>query len=110
MMKLQAVNFGVSIPFFFVTSGICTLADVFKDCHHFHREVGFPEEWRLHHQEGMTGYASPEIIATPKTHQEIKVGQAFARNPSIKGTKAEETFVLTESGLEVIMNVLEQAS
>jgi Xaa-Pro dipeptidase len=105
MMKLQVVGFGVSIPFFFVTSGIRTLADIFKDCQHFCTEVGFPEEWRLRHQRGMTGYASREIIATPKTHQEIKVGQAFAWNPSIKGTKAEETFVLTESGPEVITRV-----
>ena len=105
MMKLQAVDFGVSIPFFFVSSGLRTLADVFKDCQHFCTEAGFPEEWRLHHQGVMIGYASREIIATQKTHQEI-----LAWNTSIKGTKAEETFVLAESELEVIMNVLEQAS
>ena len=105
MMKLQAVGFGVFIPFFFITSGICTLADVFKDCQHFYTEAGFPEEWKLRHQVDMIGYASREIIATPKTHQKIKVGQAFAWNPSIKGNKAKETFVLTESGPEVITRV-----
>jgi hypothetical protein len=43
MMRLQAVGFGVSIPFFFVASGIRTLADIFKDCQHFYTEAGFPE-------------------------------------------------------------------
>jgi Xaa-Pro dipeptidase len=50
----------------------------------------------------MTGYASREIIATQATPQEIRAGQAFAWNPSITGAKAEETFVLTEAGPEVI--------
>ncbi len=53
----------------------------------------------------MTGYASREIIATQATSQEIRVGQAFAWNPSITGAKAEDTFVLTESGPEVITRV-----
>lgn len=79
-----------------------TLADVFDDCRRFYAEAGFPEEWRLHHQGGLTGYASREIIATPRTPQEIRVGQAFAWNPSITGAKAEETFVLGESGADVI--------
>jgi Xaa-Pro dipeptidase len=79
-----------------------TLADAFEDCRRFYAEEGFPDEWRLHHQGGMTGYASREVIATPRTHQNIEVGQAFAWNPSITGTKAEETFILTESGPEVI--------
>ena len=53
----------------------------------------------------MTGYASREIIATSATQQEIEVGQAFAWNPSVTGAKAEETFVLTETGPEVITRV-----
>jgi len=79
-----------------------TLADAFEDCRSFYAEEGYPDEWRLHHQGGMTGYASREVIATPRTHQSIELGQAFAWNPSITGAKAEETFVLTESGPEVI--------
>ena len=79
-----------------------TLADAFEDCQRFYAEAGFPQEWKLHHQGGMTGYASREIIATQATPQEIRAGQAFAWNPSITGAKAEETFVLTEAGPEVI--------
>ena len=75
-----------------------TLAQAFEDCRRFYAEAGFPEGWRDHHQGGMTGYASREIIATPGTQQEIREGQAFAWNPSLEGAKAEETFVLGPDG------------
>ena len=84
------------------------LADAFADCQRYYAETGFPDEWRLHHQGGMTGYAAREIIATPQTRQEIQVGQAFAWNPSITGAKAEETFVLTENGPEVVTRLSEE--
>jgi len=85
-----------------------TLAGAFADCRRFYAEAGFPDEWKLHHQGGLTGYASREIIATPRTQQEIQVDQAFAWNPSVTGTKAEETFILTESGPEVLTRVPEE--
>ena len=50
----------------------------------------------------MTGYASREIMATPAAYQEMRTGQAFAWNPSLVGAKAEETFLLTDAGPEVI--------
>jgi Xaa-Pro aminopeptidase len=75
-----------------------TLADAFADCQRFYAEAGFPDEWRLHHQGGLSGYASREVVATPATHQVIQPGQAFAWNPSITGAKAEETFILTDQG------------
>jgi Xaa-Pro dipeptidase len=87
-----------------------TLADAFEDCRRFYAEEGFPDEWRLHHQGGLTGYASREIIATPQTLREIKVDQAFAWNPSITGAKAEETFILDESGPEVITQIPDASS
>ncbi len=79
-----------------------TLAQAFEDCRRFYAEAGFPEGWKDHHQGGMTGYASREIIATPGTQQEVKEGQAFAWNPSLVGAKAEETFVLGPDGPEVL--------
>ena len=78
------------------------LCDVFADCKRLYEEAGFPDEWRLHHQGGSTGYASREVIATADTHDAVQVGQAFAWNPSITGAKAEQTFVLTAAGPEVV--------
>ena len=79
-----------------------TLAQAFEDCRRFYAEAGFPEGWRDHHQGGMAGYASREVIATPGTQQEIREGQAFAWNPSLVGAKAEETFVLGRDGPEIL--------
>jgi Xaa-Pro aminopeptidase len=79
-----------------------TVAEAFADCRRFYAEAGYPEEWRFHHQGGLTGYASRELIATPATNAVIETGQAFAWNPSIAGAKAEETFVLTETGPELV--------
>jgi Xaa-Pro dipeptidase len=82
-----------------------SLADCFADLCGFYADAGFPGEWRLHHQGGITGYASRELIATPHTEVEIEPGMAFAWNPSVTGAKAEETFVLTETGAELVTGV-----
>lgn len=79
-----------------------TLAAAFDDCCRFYAEEGFPGGWRDHHQGGLTGYASRELIAGPQTQHEIRPDQAFAWNPSLVGAKAEETFVLTDAGPELV--------
>lgn len=79
-----------------------TLAEAFAACQAFYAEAGFPEGWRDHHQGGLTGYASREVVANPAARVEIKANQAFAWNPSLSGAKAEETFVLRADGPEVL--------
>jgi Xaa-Pro dipeptidase len=87
-----------------------TLAEAFGDCTRFYAEAGYPDEWRLHHQGGTTGYGSREVIANPATADPIVPGNAFAWNPSITGAKAEETFVLTEEGPEVVAGAVTPAA
>ena len=79
-----------------------TLGDVFDDCRNFYAEAGVPDAWRHHHQGGLTGYRSREVIAGPGVAVEIDTGCAFAWNPSLPGAKAEETFVLTPAGPDVL--------
>jgi Xaa-Pro dipeptidase len=79
-----------------------TLAEAFAGIRSLYADVGFPDEWRLHHQGGITGYASRELLATPYTDVEIEPGMAFSWNPSITGAKSEETFILTAAGCETV--------
>lgn len=67
-----------------------------------YRAVGFADEWQLHHQGGLAGYAPREIIATPASKDEVLSGQAYAWNPSISGVKSEDTILVGEEGNEIL--------
>jgi len=79
-----------------------TLGEIFEEATAVYAERGFADEWQLHHQGGLAGYCEREIVATPGEPWAAEVGHSFAWNPSITGTKSEDTFLLTESGPEVI--------
>ncbi|HET9227604.1 MAG TPA: M24 family metallopeptidase [Thermoanaerobaculia bacterium] len=66
-----------------------------------YEELGFPGEERLHHQGGPCGYLSRDWIAHPASEETVDSPQAFAWNPSITGTKVEETWIVGET-LEAI--------
>jgi len=78
------------------------VADVFAAGVWEYERQGYPEEWRLHHQGGPTGYKGREFRATLQTHSIVAENQAFAWNPSITGTKSEDTIIATSSGPEVL--------
>ena len=67
-----------------------------------YRERGFPDEWKLHHQGGPIGYQQREYRVYPGTADIIQENQGFAWNPSMTGTKSEDTILATASGPEMI--------
>ncbi|MDP8937949.1 MAG: M24 family metallopeptidase [Actinomycetota bacterium] len=65
-------------------------------------EEGFADEWRLHHQGGLTGYAGREVFATPESPDVLEADQVVAWNPSITRVKSEDTVLVTDGGPEVL--------
>jgi antitoxin VapB len=60
--------------------------------------AGFPGEERLHHQGGAIGYRTREWVAHPTSNDVVTPPQAFAWNPTVTGTKIEESYVVHEDG------------
>ncbi len=79
-----------------------TLGDVFKRGMDAYAQVGFPDEWALHHQGGPAGYEPREYLGLPDSTDRVQVGQVYAWNPSITGTKSEDTILIGESDSEVL--------
>ena len=65
-------------------------------------ESGFPGEEHLHHQGGATGYQTRDWVAHPLSTEKVQNAQAFAWNPSITGSKVEETCIAFDDGIEII--------
>jgi Xaa-Pro aminopeptidase len=79
-----------------------TGAELFQAAAQAYADAGFPSEELRHHQGGATGYRSREWIAHPRSRETVQTRQAFAWNPSVTGTKVEETTLVHEQGFEVL--------
>jgi Metallopeptidase family M24/Creatinase/Prolidase N-terminal domain len=78
------------------------VSDVFAKGAEAYREVGFPEEWRLHNQGGAAGYESRDYEGTPACRETVLAEQGFAWNPSITGMKSEDTILVHPDGVEFL--------
>jgi antitoxin VapB len=67
-----------------------------------YRELGFAGEWELHHQGGVAGYEPRELVATPSVTATVRTGQVYAWNPSIAGTKSEDSVLITAGAPEIL--------
>lgn len=81
------------------------LGDIFNEAVAAYQAVGFPGEWRLHHQGGLAGYAPREIVATPQTEDLVAAGQVYAWNPSITGAKSEDSILVGDQGNQVLTEI-----
>jgi len=79
-----------------------TGAELYAAAERAYEQAGFGGEIDLHHQGGAAGYKTRDWVAHPISAEVVKVDQAFAWNPSITGTKVEETVIVTETGVETI--------
>jgi Xaa-Pro aminopeptidase len=82
-----------------------TLGDVVCRAQAAYAASGYPDEWKRHHQGGSAGYAPREVTGTPSSVEPIRIGQAFAWNPSISGSKSEDTILVGEGANEILTEV-----
>jgi len=79
-----------------------TLGDCFAEAVEAYAATGFADQWRFHHQGGSIGYLPRERKAAPDDATVLLTDQAFAWNPSIAGTKSEDTILCTAAGPETL--------
>jgi antitoxin VapB len=79
-----------------------TGAELYKVAANAYAEQGFADEIKRHHQGGAAGYRTRDWVAHPISGEVVQEDQAFAWNPSITGTKVEETCIVAGGGIEVI--------
>jgi Xaa-Pro aminopeptidase len=79
-----------------------TAGDVFEAIQDAYAEVGYPGEWRNHHQGGAAGFAGREWFATPDGEERVHLPMAYAYNPTVQGAKSENSWLVTEDGFECL--------
>ena len=79
-----------------------TAADVFAAIREAYDAVGHPDEWREHHQGGAAGFAGREWIATPESTEPVSRPMGYAWNPTVRGTKSEDTHLVAADRTEML--------
>ncbi len=79
-----------------------TGAELYNSAAREYARQDYAGEERLHHQGGATGYRTRDWVAHPLSEERVCLHQAFAWNPSITGTKVEETCIAQDGRVELI--------
>ncbi len=79
-----------------------TADEILRRAQRGYAQVGYPDEWMLHHQGGAIGYAERDWVTYPGCAEMVHAGQAFAWNPTLQGAKIEDTILCTGTGVEVL--------
>ena len=106
LQKQYEANVFVDCTFMAHTRPGTPAREVFQKGLAAYHERGFPDEWKLHHQGGPIGYQPRDYRVHPGTADVVQEHQAFTWNPSITGTKSEDTILATADGPEMITRPL----
>ncbi|HMT06529.1 MAG TPA: M24 family metallopeptidase [Pyrinomonadaceae bacterium] len=82
-------------------------AELYAVAEQAYDRAGFPGEIDKHHQGGAAGYRTRDWVAHPSGGDQLFPQQGFAWNPSITGTKVEDTIIRNGNEIEVITNSAE---
>lgn len=74
------------------------VVEAFKKGIEAYKEMGYPEEYQLHHQGGAIGYTGRDYKVNFQTNEIVQENQGFAWNPSLTGSKSEDTILATSNG------------
>jgi Xaa-Pro aminopeptidase len=99
--RFQAV-LQVDAAYLYATTPGSKLNEIFQQGIENYASNGFAKEWMHHHQGGMAGYSSREIKGDMSNSETVKIGQAYAWNPTIAGVKSEDTILVGNNGVEII--------
>ena len=77
-------------------------AELYRVAAEAYSAKGFADEIDKHHQGGAAGYQTRDWVAHPASNEIVRMDQAFAWNPSITGTKVEQTSIVTADGFETL--------
>ena len=103
-VKHEAVT-RVDAAFVAGTKPGANVGDIFNRAVDTYAQTGFADQWQLHHQGGPTGYKGREFRAHSASSAAVLQNQAFAWNPSITGTKSEDTIIAGANGPAIISQI-----
>ncbi len=72
--------------------------EAFREGIKAYEQTGYPQEYKLHHQGGAIGYVGRDYKVDFQCKEIVQENQAFAWNPSITGSKSEDTMITTSDG------------
>ncbi len=102
LKERYAANVWIDCMFMAATRPGVPAAEVLRKGIEAYRAKGYPEEWKLHHQGGSIGYTGRDYRCHFQTPDIVLENQAFTWNPSLTGTKSEDTILATAGGPELI--------
>lgn len=113
----RTVCFGQADQAFLERHGVCSMIDatyvffsqpgelateVLRRAQRIYEKAGFPHEWVLAQQGGVTGYSPCEVLVVPGKQFRFSADMAVAWTPSIMATRSGDTVLIHEKGYEII--------